>query len=146
MKSYILEVAPSKICSQVLINSNLHYTRNITSQRAKSGGPHLRSLAPGQHRFEVKSQRWRAVGETASDLTGPGIEPTPRAMSLTNTLTGCCLDLVQYFAMITPYTSRQKVKETNQTDRERNTLQKIATVYLGVRPPKPNTMKMQVLI
>ena len=32
-------------------------------------------LAPGQHSSEETSQRWLAVGDTASDLTGPGIEP-----------------------------------------------------------------------
>ena len=34
-----------------------------------------RGLEPGQHSFEETSQRWRAVGYTLSDLTGPGIEP-----------------------------------------------------------------------
>ena len=43
----------------------------VTSDRA-----HFCGLAPGQHSSEEEaSQRWRAVGETASDLTGPGIEP-----------------------------------------------------------------------
>ena len=40
-----------------------------------SGGTRLRSLAPGQHSFEEMSKRWRAVGDTVSDLTDPGIEP-----------------------------------------------------------------------
>ena len=30
---------------------------------------YLPCLAPGQHSFEETSQRWRAVGDTASDLT-----------------------------------------------------------------------------
>ena len=29
---------------------NLHYTRDITLKRVKSGGVHLHDLAPGQHR------------------------------------------------------------------------------------------------
>ena len=37
-------------------------------------GP-LRGLAPEQHSSESTSQRWRAVGDTVSDLTGPGIKP-----------------------------------------------------------------------
>ena len=36
---------------------------------------HLRSLASGQHSSEETSQRWRAIGDTMSDLTGSGIEP-----------------------------------------------------------------------
>ena len=50
-----------------------------------SGGAHLRGLAPGQNSFEETSKRWRAVGDTASNLTGLGIElkpPTPVSMSL----------------------------------------------------------------
>ena len=39
-----------------------------------SVGAHLHSLAPGQHSSEKTSQRWRAVADTAFDLTGPGIE------------------------------------------------------------------------
>ena len=35
---------------------------------------HIRGLAPGQHSSEETSQRWRAVGGTVSDLTGPGTE------------------------------------------------------------------------
>ena len=34
----------------------------------------FRSLAPGQHSYEETLQRWRAVGDIVSDLTGPGIE------------------------------------------------------------------------
>ena len=54
--------------------SNLHYTRGITSKRVTSGGVHLRGSAPGQHCFEEALQWWRAVGDTASVLTGPVIE------------------------------------------------------------------------
>ena len=53
---------------------NLHHTRDITPMRITSGGAHLRDLAPGQHSSEVTSQRWRAVGDTESDVTNPGIE------------------------------------------------------------------------
>ena len=58
--------------------SNLHYIYNITSKRVTSGGIHLHGLAPGQHSSEETSQRWQAVGNTVSDLTGPGIELPPR--------------------------------------------------------------------
>ena len=56
---------------------NLHYTRDITApKRVTSGGIHLRGLAPGQHSSEETSQRWRAVGDTVLDFTGPGFDPT----------------------------------------------------------------------
>ena len=62
--------------------SYLHYTRGITLKRITSGGIHLRGLALGQHSSEETLQRCPAVGDTASDLTGPGIEPhTSRADS-----------------------------------------------------------------
>ena len=39
-------------------------------------GTHLRAIAPGQHIFfEEMLQRWRAVGNTVADLTGPKLEP-----------------------------------------------------------------------
>ena len=52
-----------------------HYTRGITTKRVTNAGVHLRGLAPGQHSSEETSQWWRAVGDTESGLTGPGIEP-----------------------------------------------------------------------
>ena len=54
---------------------NLHYTLGITPKSVTSGGAYLRDSAPGQRRVQETKQRWRAVGDTASDLTGPGIEP-----------------------------------------------------------------------
>ena len=62
-----------------------HYTRWVTPKRVTSWrGPSLRHW-PGQHSsirspgntapFEEMSQRWRAVGNTVSDLTGPRFEP-----------------------------------------------------------------------
>ena len=54
---------------------NVHHTCGITPGRVTSGGTHLRGLAPGQHSPEKTSQRWQAVGDTASDLTDPRIEP-----------------------------------------------------------------------
>ena len=54
---------------------SLNYTRCIMPKRVTSGGVHLRVLALGLHSSEETSQRWRAVGYTVSDLTGPGIEP-----------------------------------------------------------------------
>ena len=58
-----------------LFKKNLHYSRGITPKRVTSGGVHLRGLAPGQHSSEGTSQRWRAVGDTVSDLTNPRFEP-----------------------------------------------------------------------
>ena len=56
-------------------NSNLHYTRKITPNQETTGGAHLRGLAPGQRSSEETSQRWRAVGDIESNLTGQRIEP-----------------------------------------------------------------------
>ena len=47
----------------------------MTLKRVTSGGVHLRDLAPGLRSSEETSQWWRAVGETASDLTIPGMKP-----------------------------------------------------------------------
>ena len=55
--------------------SNLHYTRDITPKHVTSGGSHLRGLASRQHSSEETSQRWRVIGNTVTDLSGPGIEP-----------------------------------------------------------------------
>ena len=57
------------------IKSDHHYTRGITPKRVTSAGAHLRCLAPGQNSSEETSQRWRAVGDTVSDLNGPVIKP-----------------------------------------------------------------------
>ena len=51
----------------------------------------LCGLAPGQHSFEESPLQRQAVGDTASDLTGPGIEPQTsctNSMRLTTELTG----------------------------------------------------------
>ena len=69
-------------CTQTFfckIESNLHYTRFITlAVVPKRGnewrGPTPRLIAPGQRRSEETLQRWRAVGYSASDSTGLGIE------------------------------------------------------------------------
>ena len=66
--------------------SNLLCTRASTPQRVTSCGAHLHDLAPRRHSSEEKSQRWREVGATVSDLTSSGVEPGPAAtiaMSLT---------------------------------------------------------------
>ena len=56
-----------------------HYTRGSTPKCATSlitVVPIPMSLRPGNIvSFEDKSQRWRAVGNTVSDLTGPRFEP-----------------------------------------------------------------------
>ena len=48
----------------------LSYAEDVMSGRAC-----LHSSALGQNKTEKMSQRWRAVGNTMSNLTGPGIEP-----------------------------------------------------------------------
>ena len=63
------------VTSNTTIKVNLNYTHGITPKRVKSGGAHLRSLAPGQHSSGESSQRWRAVGDTVSNLKVPGFEP-----------------------------------------------------------------------
>ena len=55
-----------------------YYNRGITPKRVTSGAP-LHSLAPGHHSSEETTQRWRAIGDTASDLTVLGIELQPPA-------------------------------------------------------------------
>ena len=57
------------------IKSNLHYARGITPRRVTNGGAHFSSLAPGQNSSQETFQRWRAVGDTASDLTDSKIKP-----------------------------------------------------------------------
>ena len=58
------------------LKSNLYYARGITPKCVTSGGAHLQCIfAPGQHSSEETSQRWRAAGDTVSDLIRPGIEP-----------------------------------------------------------------------
>ena len=44
-------------------------------KRVTGGKAHLRGVALGQHSSEETSQRWRAVDDTASDLTSLEIEP-----------------------------------------------------------------------
>ena len=63
--------------------SNLHYIRGITPKRVTSGGVYLHGSAPaGQHSSEKTLHRYRAVGDTVSELSDPGIEPqTPRTDS-----------------------------------------------------------------
>ena len=59
-------------------------TCGITPKRITSGGAHLRDLTPGELRRNVAT-----VGDTMSDLTGPGNEPqttAPIAMHLTTKL------------------------------------------------------------
>ena len=65
-------------------NQIFHYTRFITAKRVTS----LRGLSPRPCAvatttfYEEISQRWRAVGNTVFDLTGPRFEPETKAMPL----------------------------------------------------------------
>ena len=69
--SHITAKCQYKVILVFLLNSksNLHYIRGITPKHETS------DLAPGPHSSEETLQRWRAVGDIVSDLTGPGIEP-----------------------------------------------------------------------
>ena len=51
--------------------SNFYYIRGIAPNGVSSGGVHLDCVTPSN--FEDMSQLWRAVDDTDSDLTGPGI-------------------------------------------------------------------------
>ena len=57
------------------IKSNLQRTRDITPMRATRDEDHFRGLSSEQHSSGGKSQRWRAVDDTTSALTGKEIEP-----------------------------------------------------------------------
>ena len=46
----------------------------MTPPRVTSGGAHLCSLTPGQLSSEETLQQWQAIGDTVSDLIGPGLE------------------------------------------------------------------------
>ena len=73
-------------------------SRGITPKRVTCGGADLRDLAPGQHSSEGTSQRWRAVVNSISDLTGPESIPTPPSpipMSQTTCANGLvCISLL----------------------------------------------------
>ena len=59
------------------IKSNLSlYSLDYAEACNELAGPISASLRPGNTApFEEMSQRWRAVGNTVSDLTGPRFEP-----------------------------------------------------------------------
>ena len=61
----------------IQIKSNLSlYSLNTPKRVTSLRGPISASLRPGNTApFEEMSQRWRAVGNTVSDLTGPRFEP-----------------------------------------------------------------------
>ena len=60
--------------------SNFRCARVITAKGVTSGVTHLHSLAQRQHSSEETLLRWRAVGDTVSDLTDPRIEPQPSVL------------------------------------------------------------------
>ena len=64
----------SELRKKIKSKSNLHDTRSDTPKPETCGGIPLRGLALGQHSWENTSQRWRAVGDTVSDLTCPYID------------------------------------------------------------------------
>ena len=58
------------VLMKINIKSYQNFIRRITPKRITSGGAHLRNLAPEQlHNYEETPQRWRAVGDTVSNLT-----------------------------------------------------------------------------
>ena len=61
----------------IIIKSNLSlYSLDYAEACNELAGPISASLRPGNTApFEETSQRWRAVGNTVSDLTGPRFEP-----------------------------------------------------------------------
>ena len=72
---WVVFLSTSTNTSDFKWDKNLHYTRGITPKRITSDGAHLRNLAAGQRSSEEVSQQRRVVGDTASDSTGPGIDP-----------------------------------------------------------------------
>ena len=56
-------------------DSKFHPLPPKFSGSAPGSGTHLRDLAPGQHSSEETLQRWRAVGDTVSNLTNQGFKP-----------------------------------------------------------------------
>ena len=77
--------------SQIFIYSILAVLAPI---RVASDGVCVRSLAPGQCNFEETSQRWRAVGDSVSDLTEPvkifrSSAPITASLSTSPTLMVC---------------------------------------------------------
>ena len=72
------------------IKSNLQYTRGIALNRATSGEAHLYGSAPGQHRSEETSQRWRTVGMAT-------LRPIWQARQLNLRSANCC-GVFKYYA------------------------------------------------
>ena len=77
------------VCIKIVISSSLILSLIFVYQHIKSSSysryyteacnewrVHLRGFAPEQHSCEETSQQWRAVGDTACDLTDPVIKPT----------------------------------------------------------------------
>ena len=69
-----------------------------------SDGARLRGPAPAQHGSEKMSKRWRAVGDTVSDLTEPGIKPKTCRSDSDVLITK--LFMVQKFAFSTEITQK----------------------------------------
>ena len=69
---------PSSISKNIfkyMSNQIFHYTRCTMRSGWGACGVHLHVIAPGNTAFfEEISQRWRAVGNTESNLTGPRFE------------------------------------------------------------------------
>ena len=61
------------------------------SKRGASGWSRLRGFASWQHSSEETSQRWRAVGDTVSDLNDSGIRDAPELVFEVPTRTGILL-------------------------------------------------------
>ena len=102
------------------IKSNLSlYSLDCAEACNELAGPISASLRPGNTApFEEMSQRWRAIGNTVSDLTGPRFEPQtsrsrdervtarPTGRCVTNMLTKIDFDALQIF----------KKSRTNETE------------------------------
>ena len=72
-----LQINKGLLWSTISQNQIFDYTRCIRPKRVLSWrDPIFASLHPGNTaRFKEMLQRWRAVGNTVSDLTGPRFEP-----------------------------------------------------------------------
>ena len=101
-----------------------HYTRRNTPERETSWRGYFRVIAPGQHSsFRKVSQRWRAVGNTVSDLTGPRFEiRTSRSRDSLATArpSGRCLLIVLHVSVLHEITLEFRRKETLETPRKIN--------------------------
>ena len=81
------DIEVTNVLNIILKSSLYSRSRGITPKSVTSNGAEFLGLAHVLHSSEETWQRWRAVGNTVSDLTGPGIEPQTSLMCLATELT-----------------------------------------------------------